>query len=158
MPKENLDNAGVVAPPPLIFGVPLAAALYEETSHHLPVPMMSQPFAMIAGVALILLGLILVLGAFVQFGRARTTIMPYRPTTAIVDRWPYSFTRNPMYVAMTVIYIGIAIFFNSLWPFLLLPLVLLVMQRGVIEREERYLDGKFGSDYADYKSRVRRWL
>ena len=113
---------------------------------------------MMIGGVIILAGLILVLAAFVQFRRARTTIMPYRPTSTIVDSWPYSFTRNPMYVAMTVIYIGIAIFFNSLWPFLLLPLVILVMQRGVIEREERYLEGKFGSDYVDYRSRVRRWL
>jgi protein-S-isoprenylcysteine O-methyltransferase Ste14 len=156
MAKGNLDNAGVVAPPPLIFAVPLAVALYEDRSNHLEV--MSPRFAMITGVAIILVGLIVAIAAFVQFRRARTSIMPFRPTTAIVDRWPYSFTRNPMYVAMTVIYIGIAIFFNSLWPFLLLPLVILVIQRGVIEREERYLEQKFGSDYFDYRSRVRRWL
>jgi protein-S-isoprenylcysteine O-methyltransferase Ste14 len=113
---------------------------------------------MIAGVAILLVGLIILVAAFIQFRRARTTIMPYKPTTAIIERWPYSFTRNPIYLAMAVIYIGIAIFFNSLWPFLLLPLVMLVMQRGVIEREERYLEGKFGSDYVEYRSRVPRWL
>ena len=113
---------------------------------------------MIAGGVVILAALILLFAAFVQLRRARTTIMPYRPTTAIVDSWPYSFTRNPIYLALAVIYIGIALFFNSFWPFLLLPLVMLVMQRGVIEREERYLEGKFGSDYVDYKWRVRRWL
>jgi len=113
---------------------------------------------MITGVVIILAGLIVLFAAFVQLRRARTTIMPYRPTTAIVDSWPFSFTRNPIYVALALIYIGIAVFFNTLWPFLLLPLVILVMQRGVIEREERYLEGHFGSDYADYKSRVRRWL
>jgi len=154
--KENPDSAGAVAPPPLIFGVPLAAALYEDTSH--PLPVMSPRFAMITGVVIILAGLIVLFAAFVQLRRARTTIMPYRPTTAIVDSWPFSFTRNPIYVALALIYIGIAVFFNTLWPFLLLPLVILVMQRGVIEREERYLEGHFGSDYADYKSRVRRWL
>jgi protein-S-isoprenylcysteine O-methyltransferase Ste14 len=153
---SNLDSAGVIAPPPLIFGIPLAVALYENRSN--PLGVMSPRFAMITGGAIILLGLILLVAAFIQLRRARTTITPYRPTTAIVEGWPYSFTRNPIYLAMAVIYIGIAIFFNSLWPFLLLPLVMLVMQRGVIEREERYLEGKFGSDYADYRSRVRRWL
>ena len=59
---------------------------------------------------------------------------------------------------MAIIYIGISLFFNTLWPFLLLPLVLIVIQRGVIDREERYLEGKFGGDYIDYKSRVRRWI
>jgi protein-S-isoprenylcysteine O-methyltransferase Ste14 len=154
--KGNPDSAGAIAPPPLIFGVPLAVALYEDSSH--PLPMMSPRFAMILGSVFILAGLIIEFGAFVRLRRARTTILPYRPTTAIVDGWPYSFSRNPIYLALVVIYIGIAVFFNSLWPFLLLPLVLLVMQRGVIEREERYLDGIFGTDYANYKSRVRRWL
>ena len=59
---------------------------------------------------------------------------------------------------MALLYVGISLLFNALWPLLLLPLVLIVIQRGVIEREERYLDGKFGSDYIDYKSRVRRWV
>lgn len=156
MAKGNLDSAGVIAPPPVIFGVPLAVALYENRSN--PLAVMSPRFAMITGGAIVVVALILLVAAFIQFRRARTTIMPYKPTTAIVESWPYSFTRNPIYLAMAVIYIGIAIFFNSLWPFLLLPLVLLVIQRGVIEREERYLEGKFGSDYVDYRSRVPRWL
>lgn len=156
MARSSLDSAGVVAPPPLIFGVPLAVALYENRSK--PLGIMSPRFAMIVGSALVVVGLVILVASFVQFRRARTTIMPYKPTTALVESWPYSFTRNPIYLAMTVVYIGISIFFNTLWPFLLLPLVLLVMQRGVIEREERYLDGKFGSDYADYRSRVRRWV
>jgi protein-S-isoprenylcysteine O-methyltransferase Ste14 len=154
--KGNLDSAGVIAPPPLIFGVPLAVALYENRSN--PLEVMSARFAMIAGGAIILVGLIILVAAFVQLRRARTTIMPYKPTTAIVESWPYSSTRNPIYLAMALVYIGIAIFFNSLWPFLLLPLVMLVMHRGVIQREERYLEQKFGSDYVDYRSRVPRWL
>jgi protein-S-isoprenylcysteine O-methyltransferase Ste14 len=156
MAKGNPDSAGVIAPPPLIFGVPLAVALYEDRSN--PLPVMSPRFAMIVGGAIALVGLVLLVAAVIQLWRARTTLMPYRPTTAIVDSWPYSFTRNPIYLALAVIYIGTAVFFNSLWPLLLLPLVMLVMQRGVIEREERYLEGKFGSDYVDYRSRVGRWL
>jgi len=113
---------------------------------------------MIIGGGIIFVALVILVATFLQFRRRRTTILPYRPTTAIVDSWPYSFTRNPMYLAMALVYIGIALFFNSLWPFLLLPLVLLVMHRGVIEREERYLEQKFGSDYVDYRSRVPRWL
>jgi protein-S-isoprenylcysteine O-methyltransferase Ste14 len=154
--KGNPDSAGVIAPPPLIFGVPLAAALYEDTSHHLPV--MSPRFGMIIGAVLILVALVIIAASFAQFARAHTAVMPYNPTTTIVESWPYSFTRNPIYLGLAIVYIGIAILFNSLWPFLLLPLVILVMHRGVIEREERYLEGKFGSDYLDYESRVRRWL
>ncbi len=98
------------------------------------------------------------LAAMIQFTRAHTAIVPNRPTTALVGRWPYSMSRNPIYLALAIVYIGVAFFFNTLWPFLLLPLVIIVIQRGVIDREERYLEGKFGSDYIDYKSRVRRWI
>ncbi len=62
------------------------------------------------------------------------------------------------YSNLFVMYVGASVYFNTLWPFLLLPLVLIVIQRGVIDREERYLEGKFGDDYIDYKMRVRRWL
>jgi protein-S-isoprenylcysteine O-methyltransferase Ste14 len=66
--------------------------------------------------------------------------------------------RNPAYLAMTLIYAGIASLANALWATLLLPVALLVIQRGVIEREERYLEGKFGEEYLSYKERVRRWI
>jgi protein-S-isoprenylcysteine O-methyltransferase Ste14 len=154
--RANLDNAGVIAPPPLIFGVPLAVGLYENRSN--PVALLQPRVAMIAGVVIIVVALVLMLAAVIQLRRARTALMPYRPTTAIVESWPYSFSRNPIYLAMAIVYIGVSIFFNTFWPFLLLPLVMLVMQRGVIEREERYLEQKFGGDYVDYRFRVRRWL
>jgi protein-S-isoprenylcysteine O-methyltransferase Ste14 len=156
MAAGNPETAGAVAPPPLIFAIPLAVALYENTSK--PLPFLPPRFASIAGALAILVALVLWLAAAIQFRRARTTIMPYKPTSAIVESWPYSFSRNPIYLAMALMYVGISLLFNALWPLLLLPLVLIVIQRGVIEREERYLDGKFGSDYVDYRSRVRRWL
>lgn len=107
---------------------------------------------------MIAIGVVLMSAAMIQFGRAHTAIVPNRPTTAIVEGWPYSMSRNPIYLALALVYVGISLFFDTLWPFLLLPLVLIVIQRGVIDREERYLEGKFGGDYIDYKTRVRRWL
>jgi len=154
--RANPDNAGVIAPPPLIFGIPLAIALYENSSK--PFAIFSPRYGRIGGTALIAVGVVLMLAAMIQFTRAHTAIVPNRPTTALVGRWPYSMSRNPIYLALAIVYIGVAFFFNTLWPFLLLPLVIIVIQRGVIDREERYLEGKFGSDYIDYKSRVRRWI
>ena len=156
MAPSNPDTAGAIAPPPLIFAIPLAVALYENRSK--PLAVLPPRFAGIAGALMIVVALVLWLAAVIQFRRARTSLMPYKPTTAIVESWPYSFSRNPIYLSMALMYVGISLFFNALWPLLLLPLVLIVIQRGVIEREERYLDGKFGNDYLDYKSRVRRWV
>jgi protein-S-isoprenylcysteine O-methyltransferase Ste14 len=153
---EQKDVAGVVAPPPLIFGIPLAVGIYEQTSH--PVHIGPRPVTIALGIVMFGVALPIVVAAITQFRKANTAVVPFEPTTAIVDAWPYSFSRNPIYLALALIYVGISLFFNTWWPIFLMPLVLLVMQRGVIEREEAYLTRKFGDVYLEYKSRVRRWL
>jgi protein-S-isoprenylcysteine O-methyltransferase Ste14 len=76
----------------------------------------------------------------------------------MVTQGPFQYTRNPAYLSMTMIYTGISSLANALWAILLLPVALQVIQRGVIEREERYLERKFGEEYLRYKARVRRWI
>lgn len=71
---------------------------------------------------------------------------------------PYRFTRNPMYLSMTMIYLGITLLTNMLWPLLLLPFVIVVLQAAVIRREEKYLKEAFGEAYEAYCNRVRRWF
>jgi protein-S-isoprenylcysteine O-methyltransferase Ste14 len=153
---EQKDVAGVVAPPPLIFSVPLVVALYENRSH--PIPIGPRLVMLALGVVTIVVALPIFIAAVTQFRKADTAVRPFEPTTALVEAWPYSFTRNPIYLAMALVYVGVSLLFNSWWPFFLLPLVLLVMIRGVIEREERYLSRKFGDSYDSYRQRVRRWL
>jgi protein-S-isoprenylcysteine O-methyltransferase Ste14 len=90
--------------------------------------------------------------------RAGTNVDPYEPATAVVTEGPYRFTRNPMYVGFTLMYVGISALANALLPILLLPAVQQLMRRGVIEREERYLERKFGDEYRRYKESVGRWI
>jgi protein-S-isoprenylcysteine O-methyltransferase Ste14 len=71
---------------------------------------------------------------------------------------PYRRTRNPMYVAMTLLYLGASLLMNGLWPLLALPVVLAALTFAVIRREERYLSSAFGAEYDAYRRRVRRWL
>jgi len=156
VPKGYGDNPGVIAPPPLIYIVPLAAALYMDRTD--PFVMMPPEYAKSIGFATIAVGVLLMVFAGVQFWRKHTSLIPYSPTTAIVQTGPYRISRNPIYLADTVCYVGVAILLNTAWPLLFLPLVLLVMHRGVILREERYLEQKFGDVYNDYRMRVRRWL
>jgi protein-S-isoprenylcysteine O-methyltransferase Ste14 len=92
------------------------------------------------------------------FRRARTAILPTRPASQLVDGGPYRFTRNPMYTGLTTAYVGAAALLDSVWPLLLLPLVLAALVRLVVRREEAYLRGAFGAEYAAYQARVRRWL
>jgi protein-S-isoprenylcysteine O-methyltransferase Ste14 len=90
--------------------------------------------------------------------RADTAIDPRKPVSRLVVEGPFRYTRNPSYLSMAMIYAGLVSLANALWAILLLPAALIVIQRGVIEREERYLERKFGEEYLSYKARVRRWI
>jgi protein-S-isoprenylcysteine O-methyltransferase Ste14 len=150
------DTAGVIAPPPLIF----LSALIIGFVLDLVIGTGSLPWsvALPVGAASIIAGVGL-MGSFLEaFRRARTPIDPYTPTAAIVTDGPYRRTRNPAYLGMALTYAGIAIASNALWALALLPVAMAVIDRGVIVREERYLERKFGSPYLDYKRRVRRWI
>ena len=148
-------NAGVVAPPPLIYALPLIAGLLFQHWH--PVGFVPSALAAPLGITFLVLGLIGGPAVF-AFRRAGTSPEPWRATTALVTAGPYRFTRNPMYLGLTLIYVGVAVWANALWPIVLLPAVLVVMHYGVIKREERYLERIFGDEYREYRRRVRRWL
>jgi hypothetical protein len=98
----------------------------------------------------------IVVPAFRAMARAGTSFRTERPTTAIVTDGPFRYTRNPIYVALTLLYLGIGTVLNALWVLLLIVPVMVLMQLGVIAREERYLERKFGDEYLRYKARVRR--
>jgi protein-S-isoprenylcysteine O-methyltransferase Ste14 len=103
-------------------------------------------------------GLGLLLWFNTSFSRKGTAVEPWKPTTAIVTTGPYRFTRNPAYLGMALTYVGIALLSSAVWVLVPLPFVLAVIDRGVIAREERYLERKFGEEYLGYKRTVRRWV
>ena len=150
------DISGVVAPPPLIFLAGLAIGFGLEGL--LPGTSVPDALAWIAGGVPLLAGLALLFSFEREFHRKQTAANPWRPTTAIATDGPYRLTRNPAYVGMALVYVGIALLAQALWVLVPLPLVLLIIDRGVIAREERYLERKFGQEYLDYKRRVRRWI
>jgi protein-S-isoprenylcysteine O-methyltransferase Ste14 len=146
----------VIAPPPLIFAGALGAGLLVNRLR--PTPFLPRALSKILGWPLVLGGLLLGLWGFREMRRAGTNVDPYHPTTAIVEAGPYRFTRNPLYVGMALIYSGTSARANALPAALLLSVALHIVDRGVIRREERYLEGKFGEEYLRYKGRVRRWI
>lgn len=93
-----------------------------------------------------------------MFRSARTSFDVRKPTTVLITDGPFRFSRNPGYLALSLLYAGIAVIADSLWVLALLAPALFVMHYGVIAREELYLERKFGSQYLEYKARVRRWL
>ena len=150
------DNSGVRFPPPLIYVLGLLAGWLLERKHPLvPLP---RNFAIAAGIVLLIAGLALARSGARAIWKANSSIIPMRPTTAIVSDGVYRFTRNPMYLAMAVMYVGIALLVRAAWALVLLPVVMIAVDRLVIAKEESYLRGKFGETYMNYCSRVRRWI
>ena len=90
--------------------------------------------------------------------RAGTNVPPNKPTVTIVTGGPFRFTRNPLYLGGTLVYLGFAMVLGSVWLLWLFVPMVLVLRWGIIHREERYLEAKFGEVYLAYKARVRRWL
>jgi protein-S-isoprenylcysteine O-methyltransferase Ste14 len=156
---NSRDHAGVFVPPPLLFLIPIVVAAILDSRRPWPIGDGNSLVLTLAGSFMLATGIAIGISSVYSFRKASTTILPAgRPTTAIVENGPYRFTRNPMYVAMACAYVGLAVLLNNVWALVLLPIVLVVVDRAVIRREERYLTAKFGQPYREYCARVRRWL
>ena len=150
------DTAGVIAPPPVIY---LAFLLIGLGADRLwPAAVLSQGPRYAAGIGVIALGLALGFAAVREFRRHNTSVKPHEPATALITGGPYRYSRNPIYLGASVMYIGAGIAVNSVWPLALFPVAVLLVLFRAIRVEERYLETKFGQPYRDYKSAVRRWL
>ena len=152
------DVAGVIALPPLIFLRFLVAATVLEAFVPLPFLAAHALARYLAGAALAAGGLVMIGMARRRFVAAGTNIPPYLPTTALVVDGIYGRTRNPLYLGTTLVYLGLSVAAGSQWAIVLVVPLVWVMNVGVVAREERYLERKFGDAYRAYKARVRRWV
>lgn len=157
---ESDLRPGVHFPPPTLFILGLAIAWLLETRVYrirIAGPTL-VPSLENAGIALLIAGLVLLFWGMLTFARARTGIMPGKPARQIVSFGPYRYTRNPMYTGMATAYIGGTFIMNSGWAFILLPFVMYLIFKLVVQAEERYLTAAFPDEYEEYKRRVRRWI
>ena len=167
---SNTDHPGVIAPPPLIYLGFLLAGWGVSALGARP-EIVAAGFGWLAagfdleiatrrGAALTLIigGLLLDGMAAGLFRRRGTAVEPWKPSTALIIEGPYRFSRNPIYVGFAITYLGLAIAMDSWIALILLVPCLLVVDRFVIQREERYLSAKFGAAYDAYRQAVRRWL
>ena len=150
------DTAGVIARPPLVYLVSILAGFALELAW--PTSLFSGSLTTPLGGSLIALAVLLFLLAAREMQKARTPIPAYRPTTAIVPTGPYRYSRNPIYLSFTLLHLGLGIWADSVWLLAVMIPTLVLMTYGVIAREERYLERRFGKVYLQYKTAVRRWL
>jgi protein-S-isoprenylcysteine O-methyltransferase Ste14 len=144
MQDDPSDKARVIALPPLILTGVLVLGFVLDLAR--------------SGLLVILGGIALALLAVRQMVRAKTAVDVRKPTTEIVTSGVFQFSRNPIYLSMVVLCLGAAFLLDSLWFLALCAPLAIVLQRGVIEPEEAYLEQKFGAKYLRYKAKVRRWL
>ena len=161
MPEDESDVMGIGVPPPVVFFGPLILGLL--LNRKIPVTFLPRGLTRILDLPLVGGGVLLGGWTYRTMRRADTPIIgepfvPGKPTSSLITDGPFRYTRNPGYLAGVMVSAGIASLKNALWVLLLLPVVLLMMQHTVIEREERYLERKFGDEYLDYEARVRRWI
>lgn len=151
------DNPGVVAHPPVLYLGALVALIVLRGIW--PAPILANPsLVLYAGIALGVMGLALDLWAVATMHAAGTNIDPGRESTTVVTAGPFGYSRNPIYVGLTLLFIGFTLALNSWWGVVVLVPLLVVMHVGVIRREERYLEQKFGGDYLRYKYDVARYV
>ncbi|HEY7878878.1 MAG TPA: isoprenylcysteine carboxylmethyltransferase family protein [Gemmatimonadaceae bacterium] len=156
MSAPATDTPGVIAFPPLMVAgtLGLGLILHWLFPRH-PFPAVPAHFV---GAVLVVSGAVLLAWGATTMRRAGTNIDPGQPALVIVTGGPFRFTRNPLYVATLVIYVGVTLLFNALWPFVLFVPLVILLDWGVIRREERYLTAKFGEPYLAYCARARRWV
>jgi protein-S-isoprenylcysteine O-methyltransferase Ste14 len=145
--------------PPIIILAAIAISLLLNVVY--PLPWFGQPLSSILSVfgwLMIAAFVALNISAIRAMRRAGTTVRPDRGTDHLVTEGPFSFTRNPLYVAGTMLVVGIGLVSGILWCVLLAIVAAFAVQKLAIEREERHLQARFGETYMDYARRVRRWI
>jgi protein-S-isoprenylcysteine O-methyltransferase Ste14 len=142
--------------PPLIYLASITTGLALHWAW--PRPLLSGVSASPLGVALVVVSLLLFAYSVQRFRAAGTPVPARKPTTAIVRTGPYRFSRNPIYLAFSLLQLGIAVWVSSWWLIATLAAAIAIIHYVVVPREEQYLEARFGAAYRDYKASVRRWL
>ena len=150
------DNPGIVAFPGFLYAGAFVVAFALDLLW--PVELIDHDIARVAGMIVCGLGAALILWGIATMRAARTNIYPELPAIALVTNGPFRFTRNPLYLALAILFAGLAIEMDNPWGLVVLAPLLCVMHYGVILREERYLERKFGDGYLRYRASVRRYL
>ena len=156
MPSSSADHADVLAPAPIMYAAAILVGLAAEYTQ--PLWRLPPTVSLWLGIAIIAASIPIVLAAVKALGRAQTAFDARKPTNTIVTDGAYRYSRNPTYVSLTLLHIGVALVLGSVWVLLMVIPAVLLTHRGVILREERYLEAKFGQEYLRYKAAVRRWL
>jgi len=149
-------GTGIKLPPPIIYLAALIIGVVLDDFW--PFSPLSEIWGHIIGSVLILVSILLVPTFLIQFKKAGTTFDVRKSATTLITNGPYRYSRNPAYISLTLLYLGLGAFFHNAWIIVIVIPVLLIMDLWIVRKEERHLEAKFGEEYLRYKSVVHRWL
>ena len=156
--RMKIDHAGVVAPPPFLMVLCIAAGFLAEHFQHFPIFPANHPIRRPLCFALFGAAVIIFVAAIRELIKHKTHPSPYKATATIVDTGIYRFSRNPIYVGFLLVVAASAACANSAWLLLAAVALFVVLRFGVVSCEEQYLSRKFGGVYGEYRRKVRRWM
>ncbi len=149
---------GVYIPPPLIYLLIFIASVFIQKRIPISEALFQTIIIKIAGVIFLVTALFFLLRSLRQFFLTKNTVILIKPATSLQTTGIYAITRNPMYIGLSFVYLGITCLIGNWWNIILFPILFLIIQEFIIKREEKYLELEFGQQYAEYKRNVRRWL
>ena len=156
--KNKKDSPGVYPPPPLFYVATFFTSIGLQHLLAFSDSFFKGPMSRFLTPLFIGVGIMALLPALFSFIKSKNTLVTILPAKSLQTQGIYAISRNPMYVGLLFVYIGIAFSKGNWWTIILIPLVILVVNQFVIIKEEQYLERAFGQAYIDYKSKVRRWL
>lgn len=156
--KTNNDHPGVYIPPPLFYVMVFFISIFLQRKFPLSESFFASNTAFVAGIILMATALTFLFPALVKFFQTKNTLITIKPAYSLETTGIYSISRNPMYLGLVVLYMGVGCFKGNLWTFILVPLLVLIVNHFVIRNEEAYLVRAFGADYAGYRKKVKRWI
>lgn len=156
--EAHNDHFRGMIPPPLVSLALLSLGLFAHWVLPVDFVIHDRSLRLFISAPMILLSGMVALTALKVMKENMTAVSYYQPTTRIVAKGPFRFTRNPLYLSLLLSFSGIAVYVNSVWLLALLVLLFVIFDHGIVVREERYLEARFGEDYTRYGDSVRRWL
>ncbi len=149
---------GVYIPPPLFYVLIFLASVFIQRKLPISEFLFHQTIIKIVGILFLIVALFFLVRSLRQFFLTKNTLILIKPASSLQKTGIYGITRNPMYVGLAFVYIGVACFVGNWWTFILLPFLIFIIQEYIIKREEKYLELEFGQAFRDYRNVVKRWL
>jgi protein-S-isoprenylcysteine O-methyltransferase Ste14 len=156
--ESKKDSPGVYIPPPLFYVLIFFSSLFIQKKISIDKAVFHLQLTRIVGISLLAISLLFLVASLRQFFQSKNTLILIKPASSLQTNGIYHISRNPMYVGLAIVYLGVTCLAGNWWNIILFPILILIVQKYIINREEKYLIRRFGQEYLDYKTKVRRWL